>query len=759
MRVPKIMFVGDVGEYLGDSRSPYRLTTSTMGRAVLSIPLRSYVVQPYSILRVSGSDISVVKRVDLDEAVADLSQELRTPAGKVVVKPSLRTPREVCFKGRCQASSEVLATSIEDKVVVAWRVGKVFYVTNPVAQSVDRCSDVALYRDSEGPLAAILVRGRGGCSIIMWDRFEGVVKTYSMDCRSPLNLTCSRNVCVASVRDRSYVVTFNHIYELPLKLSPLISCGKYDYLYDERNKLVVRSDTASLDPVMLSNHVDGIGCLEDGSLMVCSGGSIGIVRGNVWSPISFEARRASASSNVVMYEQGSVTRVNVVGEEGSLIATTGCVVDGNGFVWCVKGGELMVLDPHVTYEPLIKVLKASVSHEGYAEVEVRPWHGSVRIGVEGKATIVNITPKGDSAVVALKPRRLGWSGGVRVTAEGPTFKLARVVDITSSPPSVGRLEVSRCLYAPTATLADGESNTSIEIRALITNPSPEEAELEVVADGIKVVNGVTLPVPSGTNWVLIGVKGRALRDIVRLGFRVRYGRDSYNVGESLINLGRHLIPDPLKDIRRKVSFINGDGSTIVRVSDVSGVALSVTCSNGVHVEGVNELVVKDCALPAVLAIEYVKEGFKWVRRLIIEQPPLIKVLSGTGFSVDASLKGVNGFLVNSVSITTSRPSISIDLRGVRVSNNVATVRIRVGSSQPVLAVAACDGYTSTSAGVSPEVLLTCPTASLLKGVSAVVLYPVGEPLVKYFGVSELVRVLTQVAYRAALSLSTSVGVR
>ena len=164
-------------------------------------------------------------------------------------------------------------------------LGKKFLIINTLRNLVD-FADTALLNGTDIIGCLAFKKSGNVIYVSVWERFTTRSSNYVISCSKPVSLECSANLCVLSCHDRSWVVSIDSLYPIPAGLKPLIRCGMYDYLYDPKYKLIVRSDGSSLKPLVILDVPMAIACLSDDMLLVSSKEGVNIIEDNLKRLIS-----------------------------------------------------------------------------------------------------------------------------------------------------------------------------------------------------------------------------------------------------------------------------------------------------------------------------------------------------------------------------------------------------------------------------------------------------------------------------------------
>ncbi|MCD6428605.1 MAG: hypothetical protein J7L12_03190, partial [Desulfurococcales archaeon] len=420
-------------------------------------------------------------------------------------------------------------------------------------------------------------------------------------------------------------------------------------------------------------------------------------------------------------------------------------------------------------EAEVKVMSSEVNAREFATIILSPWFINSSYEVSKFVRVVEATENNGRLILKLRPKQLGWSGSVRVTLRTPIITLSKNFDLSSARPKISSIKVLDCKYSPDGTLkrfkSDGRvRNTFLKIEITVTNPVPEEGLLKIRSSDI-----------SGSNTDELDVvvePGNIIRSLVLNTFS-KYGRlelsfnlsyksgDRYDLGKLAVDLEEFLIPNPLKDVEVVVTHVGNETLICSRDKDAT---LRLTCYDGRVFEGVGNILVSECPLPAVLELKAQDDFFIWKRYVtlndLVERPKVLKSAPSAERLLDVvrivSRKG--GLIFDDLQVRLHAGDNGlircVDFGFISPSKLVLTYEVRL----PSLVIIACGNDVKYSESKTGSLVINTNNDCLLKGVNVLALGPAGMTDYTLIPPSRLLSALLRFAAETSLKLSKYLGV-
>jgi len=577
--------------------------------------------------------------------------------------------------------------------------------------------------------ALILLNDRKGRvrKVYVLNKLLGTISVFELPHCTYVDSECGRELCIVECKDSSYALNTESIHPIPKGLKPLVRCGNAEYYLDTENSLLTVYRDGVLEPLVDERPVDAV-CAGDGVLINCSEG-VRMLVGNTSIVVNeLPAYDIGGSRSSVMYGvNGNYIVVNLETGDKANFNALKCVLLEDDVIWCITRDGLAMLSATEFMRPSIDVVRDRVDSKGYAIVSLRPWLDGCRYRIEGPVDVVASIAAGNALRLTLRPRRLGWCGHVCVILESPIFTLMRKARIVSNEPTLKKLEVLECAYAPEGHLVDdAESNFRALLKVLARWPDPRDPQviLNMSSEGTLRLSRVlsSRRLESDLREFKVLVTGRHLRVGRPLVLAVALGatKESYPVGKASIPLSKYVLRSPFRGSKPPV-FKDGN-STVVE--SVEGASIRVLCGDGKVFEGVGNVRITECLEPAAIK-EAVRRGhFEWVRESIIRCDPKVVIEDGSSFSVKLVKRNDGGLLcLEPLLNVPGEHSIKCVLEDIILNGKeggVADVWISCNASSPSYVFAAAGDSALTNLGWRGTLfrfMLSAPLAKLfLRGV-------------------------------------------
>ncbi len=749
MKVPQLIARIDVTDYVSsDGKYKYELINSAL------------VPNLVGLLRVGNNS-------DLPELVAQVRVGHE---GIIVSKYGLRRNcsygnGKVCCKDSCiDLNNGNTSKSLRGNEVVALsKLGSRKYSVIDCYEGVSKeCNEALL--DTSGNVSCLVLRNRKVCTVIIWDNVTGVAKEYRISCKGLRQLKCRGNLCVLMTDDGVWVVSFDVLYRLPAEFEPIVKCGEYEYLYDYRHGILVRCNGDILYPLVPLDALPKASCLTKSVIVAGLGDGLYVIEGNLsrevyGGPVS----KVLASDGVAVFEIGrGVYRVITDGwDSDTVIKALACTTIGEGYVLClVKTNDsrylLEVLNPRVTYEPKVEVVRSEVSRDSYALIRVIPWFETTSLTIDSRVKVVESVTTGVVKTLLIRPKLLGYSGSIRVMVQDPLYNVSVLVPITSRRPRLLGAVTEECIYTTRGSVGREGCNLYAKVRVKVEHTVPEEGTIECRCDGLR---NYSISINKlSNNEYSIELLGKAINESPTLDISLRYSEDTYKLGRYVLNLSNNVMKNPL--INNLFTLETRNGKVLIRPK-LSNAKLNVVCSDGSeYVVNSSESVALECAPPILVKGEYVDDrGIRWFLSSFIEAPTKLRVVKG---SVDRVRLDLRLSTPLSRELIINVPVNEVVVKGievVEVSNGSAKVRVLLSKYESVLAAV----VTSLSNGLiiknvgSNELTFTLPLNDLIYGLTIHLLTISNGVISKHFSIKEVLKELIKYANTVASNLMSTLG--
>jgi len=791
LKVPKLIKVlslHDLAGILGSIQEhgtikSLQLLRSHEGNLVLTSG-RRYIVPPYilmsctiggtEILRAVGKDSSISSSVLGQLTDLNLNHELSLGGSLYFSKTGSKV--SVCDdSGKCYDVTNVSQVAYSNYLgnpIIVFYSKKYCIYNDPIKLRLTRARSAIM--GTFGSIACLLASNSGIHDIYIWDRFEGNIKTYTLEREGMVfnKVVCGEGLCVAYSKSEALAISFHNLYLIPPTLKPLISCGYNDYFIDERYGIVIKSRNGELDPIAVTGPATPCGVVGDAPVISTHAG-VGVVNDKIWLILrSGRYLEASAYHNIIAIRHGGKVEFVVFEgneEDSSFANVTKCIVGKDGLAWCLSGSSLIILDPKEPTEAVVEVVNNEVSAREYATVILSPWFTNSSYEVSKFVKVVEARENNGRLILKLRPKQLGWSGSVRVTLRTPIITLSKNFDLTSVRPKISNIKVVDCKYSPDGTLkrlmGDGRIyNTFLKFKISLTNPVPEEGSLKIRSSDIggSRIDGLDVIVEPGDTVKSLTLNTFSKHGKLELSFNLNYkSGDRYYLGKLVVDLEEFLVPNPLKDIDVVLTHIGDETLICSRDRDVT---LRLTCYDGKVFEGIGSISVSECLLPAVLELEAQDAFFIWKRYItlsnLMAKPKTLKNTPGAERVLDighlTSKKGGFAFDNLQIHLYVSDDELikCVDFNFTSPDKLVLTYEVRL----PSLVIAACGSDIKYAESKRGSLVINVTDDCLLKGIKVFALGPAGITGYTSIPPGKLLSALLKLAAETSLKLGRYLGI-
>ncbi len=535
--------------------------------------------------------------------------------------------------------------------------GKHGVAVSPITGDLTLFDDYKLRKGKDINLLA-LSKGRQ-VTLYIWNPLTGEATQFQLGKCELGDASCGVNICVIRCGNKKYSITLDGIHEIPSELTPLIKCGDIEYYYDEENKLITRYDKGILEPLTDIKPVH-VTCLSDNELAIGSSNGVFRLHGNLLIKlIDRPVIDLKGSNSVIVYpgREGIYYVYNVDRATTSIVSATVCDVMNNDLLWCLVGeGDLIVLNPKEIVKPEVTVLRDRVDSGGYAIIRITPWFEGCKFLINGPVKTVNTVISGETAVISLRPKVLGWQGDVGITVKSPIHWLSTNVRISSSKPLMRSAELSRCNYIVGGRIKGTEDNFEVGIKLVLNWTAPEDPKI-LIDVGVnefriskKAVSLIKSELAGGIREYNVYLRGRLRSENIVIPIvlkAVGACGEQYELGKVTVVPKNYVRDNPL--VNAKLTIDRKKGITIIR-SSLSNVRINVECRNKTY-SGLGSVEVKDCRYPAFIREHVEENGFEWSRLSILRPALKPGKCNAAEFKVRLKERDINGIRVNELIVS------------------------------------------------------------------------------------------------------------
>ncbi len=634
--------------------------------------------------------------IDYLEAIGN-DGRLRTPAGYVNIEPSeggLATLRLNGSDTSIRSSGTALIHFGGSVIIVSELYGvrgRAVFTSPLESKLIHYDGDFKVLQSATNALVLFKDRKERVRKVYMFDKFQGRFSVFNIPRCIYINGWCGRGLCVIECRECSYSVSLETAHPIPKGLKPLIRCGSAEYYLDVENSLLTLYRDGVLEPLVDEEPIDAV-CAGEGILVNCSDG-VRMLIGSTSMVISeLPANDIGGSRSSILYGiNGNYTIATIGSWDRASFNAIKCVLLENDIAWCITRDGLVALSATEFLEPSIRAIREKVDSRGYAVVSLHPWFEGCRYSVEGPVNVIASMASGNTLRLTLRPKRLGWCGHAYITLESPIFTLGQKVWLSSSEPTLSKLEITECAYAPEGRLvSDAECNFKAKLNVVVKWPDPRDPQVTVKASGqdllksVKVLNVRRLEDDLRELSILLMGRHSELSKPLIISVILKAGdEETYVIGKTSVQLVKYVLRNPFSE--SKPALLKESNQTTVK--SMEDASISVLCANNRVFEGIGHVGIIECLEPAVVK-EVIRKGcFEWTRESIIGCHPSIIIENNDSFSTSLT-KHVEGGLicVEPVLKLPDTHNISCNVEDIDISGNArggcASIRISCNASSP-----------------------------------------------------------------------------
>ena len=600
---------------------------------------------------------------------------------------------------------------------IIWRdlKGKKFFIFSPSTGKVFEGSK-ALYSRHGSFAAAVVCSGR--CVLMLYDRLWGKETVLQIPDRGWGKLVCGKGLCVLEGEEEVLAANMTNIYEIVPGLTPLASCGGRDYFLDRRNMFVVKTSRKSVDPLVPATPVS-YDCIQETSLCISDGEKISLIEGasllTIWDGRDHAPETLSCGSSfasVALEKDGSWILIDSTTKDYGVVKAEECLTDSEGYTYCLTSSGLIVVSASELHIPEIRVIKDKVSWRGYASIKISPWWLGSKVTVSPEVTIVEKVLEKDSVTLFLRPRHLGWRGDVFLKVSTPIYSFTGSFALASEIPSLERYLINACRHGEGGVSSDGRSDTEIDITLKLRVTTPETPDILISSpsltyvklEGVRRVRGRV----EYRNLLRLSLRSKSLEELEVLA---KYGpRETYRLG--LITIAKEKCIR-VREPESTLHIFAPEPGAVLAESTYQGSRLTIVCRERIF-SGLAKVAASPCIPPALVVEEKERQGFRWVKEILVRHPPSIEMggLSGTDIP-DAHLDPTTYRILLRSPSYVKQPSISIT--GFEASSEgKVRVRVVISKEHPSITYVGCGNVLTRSEGV--EAVLECDLLDLINGI-------------------------------------------
>ncbi len=661
-------------------------------------------------------------------------------------------------KLRCEKNTSRVFR-IRDKVLLACTDKNHAKIVSPASGDLTEIKNIVTAKGTWTYLIAGNLRG--DTLVLIIDPLRGLFREYQITNCVPSDAVCGDSLCIIECgNEEYYAVTFNNVHAIPAGLSPLASCRNSEYYFDMENNLLTRYLNSVLEP-LVDIKPQCLTCYDDTDVVLTDSTGTYLLHGNTLFRLTeFPAREIASSKPVITVraKAGKYLVINASRRVTGEVYAKSCAPTAEGPVMCTTDGGIAILSPFEFFNPKIRVLRDSVDFDGYVIIEIEPWSPGSSYDVKGPVTAVNTVTTDSKAMVALRPRRLGWSGNVVFSVKLPIYHISSNLRITSKEPTLSEVSVIDCAFLKGGYLRRSNFNFKATLEVTITSPVPEEPSLELSCNSLKEYHVKLLKKEctlSNSCKFILEILGYSKNECkIPFEITVRYGRgDAYRVGRSIIDLSNYALENPLSSSELLVNHLNRQTTV---VESVKGAKLMVLCSNGYVFEGTGSVTISECLEPLLVTEELVDGDYLWRKEYRLRCSARYIVTGGSSFNVTKA-EGREGGIIcrSSLIIVPHNLELRVHIDKLQVhSNGSAEILLGLETNVPSLVNVRC-GETLTQGFVErkADLLTECSIHDALEGIDVIAI-PAGSNKISQHEVrpQEIAQLILQNAVRVARAL-------
>jgi len=619
---------------------------------------------------------------------------------------------------------------IHDKLLILCRDKNHARVLSPTSNNIIELRNVVIAR---GPWTRLVAGSmRGETLALIMDPLRGLSREYRITNCIPDSAMCGDSLCVIKCSGGEYyAITYDDIHVIPAGLLPLISCRDSEYYFDIENNLLTRYSGDVLEP-LVDVKPQSIACYDTVDTVLTDNTGTYLLHGNTLFKLADLPSREISSSKPVVTLRAKTDKYIVINASrrtlGEVYAKS-CVPTTEGPVLCIVDEGIAILSPFEFFNPKIKVLRDSVDYDGYAIAEIEPWSPGSNYEIKGPIIAVNTVATDYKAIVALRPRRLGWSGNAILNAKLPIYHISSSFHIASKEPSLSKLSLTHCVFLKGGHIKESSCNFRAILEAIVSSPVPEEPSIELSCNSLSNYHVRLLKkectLSNSCKFVLEITGYSKDNSKITLEVILKYNRgDIYRVGKSVIDLSKYILNNPLDSSKLIIDHLD-KGRTIIR--SIKGAKLHVYCSNDQVFEGIGSVIVSECLEPLLVTEEFVNGDYVWHKKHVVECTTRYIITNGPAFNVvnDKSIEG--GIICRSTLITVPKDlHTSVHVTKLRIyDKDTVEITLELKTNIPSLINVKC-GESHTQMLVESEISssIRCSIHDIPNGLDIITI-PVG----------------------------------
>lgn len=499
----------------------------------------------------------------------------------------------------------------------------------------------------------------------------GLINTYELDkCASVKELKVGDGLGVVKCRDSNYLVSFNGVFKIPFIAEPIAHIGHEYILYDDTFSILIRFDGRNFNQLLIRSKPKVVGKLSTGELIIIVNNNPYIITDNVWKILTGSKVLYGVADDEYIILRGlksleiykSTTHI-------SSYRPLECTLINKNLI-CLYGSDALIYDLSELYEADIVVKHGNLSTTGFPIMSIIPWYVNSHLSVRGPVTLL---PNRDGDVkdlksFTIKPLVLGKEITLKVVHDLILTQIVKELKIKTERVEVKELTIDEVKHSLNGFIDGGDDNTLISMHLNVFNPTPEDIPLTIkYASGegngttIKSLHQILRP---GVNDLNITTALRITTNSLQVSTEYTWFNKVEQLAMIALDLSKYSIEDPIIDISYEVKQLSNCESRIIATPTyLHGleipIYLTVSCLDGKVYNGINEVTLNECLLPAIIKYSYKYDIYEWRKYHIIRDRPLVKVdithVNDYDVGVYEKIKCVEGFSLKEVGLDLKVP--------------------------------------------------------------------------------------------------------
>ncbi len=542
--------------------------------------------------------------------------------------------------------------------------------------------------------ALVVFKNRRKYYAAMCFKFLNLGKIYELDrCTSVEELLVGDGLGIIRCSNSNYLISIIEALKIPFTLEPIAHVNHEYVLYDRSFNVLVRFDGRNFNQLLIPSKPKVVGKLRSGELITISNGNPYMVIGNVWKVITrSKALYGGVGGDYIILRSSRSLELYMRTSHISSFRPLECGLINENLI-CIHDGNILTYDLDELYDADIRLDKADLSVDGYPTLTITPWYSNSRLLIKGPVEIhyKNCEGSSKSKSFSVKPLILGKELKFKVILDAVLAQVVNELGIRSS-----RVELKDSIIDEVKQSLNGfvdgtEENTLVKMCLKVFNPTPDEVQLSITylansGGGDEILKQNSHILRPGINDLTITDTLKTNDKALQILMTYRWFSRNEHVGVITLDLSKYLVEDPLSSLSYKIKMLGTCSSKlVVSPSFLRGVEvpikLTVTCSNNKVFHGVNEVILNECLLPAVVEYSYGYDGITWRKYSIVRGEAPINLNLGFGSDlkpyVSENIRCVDGLLLKDIKLDV-RSAYPISWLGIEpCMGSVGNVKLKI----------------------------------------------------------------------------------